>query len=167
MHRTAVIAPGLAFAAWIGMPSGAFADVYKCAGEGGVPVYQEMPCPQGKELRNFQIDPPEITVLPARRPAPDAIREAPARVAPTGKDVKPGNAATAADRAAERKHVRLGMTEGEVLARIGSPDVTVGGRNAVSPRWTYTPAPGDPETVTTLSFVKGVVVDIERKVVKK
>ena len=29
------------------------------------------------------------------------------------------------------------------------------------------PAPGDPETVTTLTFVKGIVVDIERKVVKK
>ncbi len=40
------------------------ADVFKCAGEGGRPIYQEMPCPPGKELRNFQSDPPEITVLP-------------------------------------------------------------------------------------------------------
>ncbi len=45
----------------------AHADVYKCAGEGGIPVYQEMPCGAGKELRNFQTDPPEITVLPAQR----------------------------------------------------------------------------------------------------
>src|SRR6266487_1026922 len=44
--------------------STAFAQVYKCAGEGGHPVYQEMPCTKGKELRNFQNDPPEITVLP-------------------------------------------------------------------------------------------------------
>src|SRR6516165_635991 len=42
----------------------AHADVYKCAGENGRPVYQEMPCSTGKELRNFQTDPPEITVLP-------------------------------------------------------------------------------------------------------
>src|SRR6266513_1285932 len=40
--------------------STAFAQVYKCAGEGGHPVYQEMPCTKGKELRNFQNDPPEI-----------------------------------------------------------------------------------------------------------
>ena len=43
---------------------GSLAEVYKCAGDGGRPVYQEMPCPKGKELRNFQQDPPQITVLP-------------------------------------------------------------------------------------------------------
>jgi hypothetical protein len=59
------------------------------------------------------------------------------------------------------------MSEGEVLARLGHPDTTVGARNANSPRWTYQPAPGDPETVTTLTFAKGIVVDIERKVVKQ
>jgi len=45
--------------------------------------------------------------------------------------------------------------------------MTVGAKNAPSPRWTYMPAPGDPETVTTLMFTKGVLVDIERKIVKK
>ncbi len=64
-------------------------------------------------------------------------------------------------------HLRLGMSESEVLARLGSPDMTVGAKNAPSPRWTYMPAPGDPETITTLMFTKGVLVDIERKVVKK
>jgi hypothetical protein len=64
-------------------------------------------------------------------------------------------------------HVRLGMSEAEVLAKLGHPDMTVGNKNAAAPRWTYLPAPGDPETVTTLSFVKGTLVDIERKVVKK
>ncbi len=64
-------------------------------------------------------------------------------------------------------HLRLGMSESEVLTRLGSPDMTVGAKNAPSPRWTYLPAPGDPETTTTLMFAKGVLVDIERKVVKK
>ena len=52
--------------------SAAHAEVYKCAGEGGRPIYQEMPCPTGKELRNFQTDPPEITILPGNTKANSA-----------------------------------------------------------------------------------------------
>ncbi len=163
-------------ARWIGAaatavaPSIAHAQVYKCAGDKGIPVYQEMPCAAGKELRNFQTDPPEITILPSRRPSgnpADMIRETPpkngkaadqdARVA------KPTNVANAT----ERMHLHVGMTEAEVLARVGSPDVTVGAKGGTSPRWTYMPAPGDPETTTMLLFSKGVLVDIDRKVVKK
>jgi len=161
------IAPWLGAAAAILFVPLATADVYKCAGDGGVPVYQEAPCSPGKELRNFQTDPPEITVLPARRPPgnpADVIREAPPKnVRADAKPAKSGNGANAA----ERRHLRLGMTEAEVLARVGGPDVTVGAKGAPSPRWTYMPAPGDPETTTTLLFTKGVLVDIERKVVKK
>jgi hypothetical protein len=51
------------------------------------------------------------------------------------------------------------MTEAEVLARVGNPDVTVGSKGTTSPRWSYMPAPGDPETTTMLQFNKGVVVD--------
>ena len=29
------------------------------------------------------------------------------------------------------------------------------------------PAPGDPETITSMTFAKGKVTDIERKVVRK
>ena len=50
----------------LALPPAVRADVYKSAGEGGGPIYQEMPCAKGKELRNFQTDPPEITILPAR-----------------------------------------------------------------------------------------------------
>jgi hypothetical protein len=129
-----------------------------------------MPCSPGKELRNFQTDPPEITILPARRPpgnAADVIRETPPRNAKAAeKDAKVAKPANSAN-AAERMHLRLGMTEAEVLARVGSPDVTVGAKGTPSPRWTYMPAPGDPETTTMLLFNKGVLVDIDRKVVKK
>jgi hypothetical protein len=163
------IAPtlGLAVCALAVLP--AAADVYKCAGEGGVPVYQETPCGPAKELRNFQTDPPEITILPAQRAVaapPDTIRNVPPKNGKTDKDAKTGKTAVVGD-ASERMHLRLGMTEGEVKARLGSPDMTVGAKNAPSPRWTYMPAPGDPETITTLMFTKGVLVDIERKVVKK
>ena len=169
MRQTIAIAPRLAFAAWAIVSPVADADVYKCAGEGGIPVYQEMPCGPAKELRNFQLDPPEITILPAPRVGTPAsgIKEAPARNAKSDKNAKPAPAGPPAGHAAERMHVRLGMSEGEVLARLGHPDTQVGARNANSPRWTYLPAPGDPETVTTLTFAKGIVVDIERKVVKQ
>jgi hypothetical protein len=162
------IASCLCAAALISLAPPARAQVYKCAGTGGVPVYQEMPCSPGKELRNFQTDPPEITILPAQRipgAAADSIKEAPLKNGRTDKDAKTGKSSSG--NAAERPHLRTGLSEAEVLARVGSPDVTVGAKNAPSPRWTYLPAPGDPETTTTLMFNKGVLVDIERKVVKK
>ena len=169
MRETIAITPRLVFAACVLVPTVAGADVYKCAGEGGIPVYQEMPCGPAKELRNFQVNPPEITILPAPRAGTPAggIKEAPARNGKNDRNAKPAPPGPPAGNAAERMHVRLGMSEGEVLARLGHPDTQVGAKNATSPRWTYLPAPGDPETVTTLTFQKGIVVDIERKVVKQ
>ena len=170
-----IVSAARAIASWLGaavvlpVASFAHAQVYKCAGEKGVPVYQEMPCSPGKELRNFQTDPPEITILPARRPpgnAADVIREAPPKNGGPNKDAKTAKSANSAN-AAERAHLRVGMTEAEVLARVGSPDVTVGSKGTPNPRWSYMPAPGDPETTTMLQFNKGVLVDIDRKVVKK
>jgi Domain of unknown function (DUF4124) len=170
MPETRRIASCLGLAAWVFVSPMALADVYKCAGDGGIPVYQETPCGPAKELRNFQTDPPEITILPAQRviaAPPDAIKNAPPKNGKTDtRDAKAGKAAVAGD-ATERMHLRVGMSESEVLARLGPPDMTIGAKNAPSPRWTYTPAPGDPETITTLMFTKGVLVDIERKVVKK
>ena len=143
------------------------ADVYKCSGNGGVPIYQEEPCPKGKELRNFQVDPPEITVLPAT-PRPDAIPagKAPGKAAAKSNDAKQGKSAIAGD-ASERKFVRTGMTEAEVLAKLGQPDMTVGGKNGNPVRWTYMPAPGDPEMITSLTLTKGTVTEVDRKVVRK
>lgn len=163
-----------ALAAWTLVPVLARADVYKCAGERGIPVYQEMPCAAGKELRNFQVDPPEITVLPAQRAnaaaaaaAAAAAKPPTAAAAKAGNDARPGKSARLAGDASERRNVRLGMTEAEVLAKLGTPDVTAGGRIGGPIRWMYMPAPGDPETTTALVITKGVVTDIERKVIKK
>ena len=59
------------------------------------------------------------------------------------------------------------MTEAEVLARLGSPDVTTGSAKGGTVRWTYLPTDGDPETITALVLTKGTVTDVERKVLKK
>src|SRR5438034_1370318 len=56
--------------AWIGTLAAALAivslpaaaTIYKCQGANGVPVYQDEPCPPGKELRDFTKDPPTVSV---------------------------------------------------------------------------------------------------------
>jgi hypothetical protein len=142
------------------------ADVFKCAGGDGIPVYQDLPCTAGRELRNFQTDPPAITILPAPEltlepRAPTNPTPSP-RAAATGRP--PATGARAAGDPAERRFLRRGMTEGEVIVKVGPPAITrPGGRNAAT-HWTYLPAPGDPETVTIVVFSKGIVTDIERKV---
>jgi hypothetical protein len=59
------------------------------------------------------------------------------------------------------------MAEAEVLAKLGPPDMTTGARNSAVARWTYMPAPGDPETITSVTLTKGTVTDIERKAFRK
>jgi hypothetical protein len=146
------------------------ADVYKCAGDNGNPVYQEMPCAPGKELRNFQTDPPQITILPAqgrpKSPPIAAAKDAPVNDTKASKDARPGKSSLAGD-ASERRLIRTGMTEADVLAKLGHPDMTTGARNSGVVRWTYMPAPGDPETITAVTLTKGTVTDIERKVMRK
>ena len=158
-----------ALVAGLALAPGARATVYKCADQGGAVVYQEAPCPKGKELRNFDTDPPEISVVPAYT-APAAPRAAAAPAAPL-RDPRPlqGNATggRAGGDAAARKFIRQGMTESEVLARIGRPDATAGGSKQHQGRWSYMPADGDPDTVTTITFAGGAVSDVSRKVVKR
>jgi hypothetical protein len=145
----------------------ASAAVYKCAGDGAIPVYQEMPCPPGKAVRDFQIDPPDITVLPATPGAGPAAPPPADRAAQNGKAAKDPKPARLKADTAERKHLRSGMTPGEVRARIGAPDSTTGTRGGKTLRWVYEPAPGDPETLTIVTISGGLVTDVERKVVKK
>ena len=163
------IARLLAIGGAIVASSAAIAEVYKCAGDGGRPVYQEMPCAAGKELRNFQVDPPEITVLPGSTGAREA---APPAGAKPGKEPAADKSAKARTEKArrdpsERRHLHSGMSEGEVLARVGTPDVTTGQKSGKQVRWTWLPAEGDPETVTTVTFVAGIVTSVERTIVKR
>ena len=145
-------------------PAGA--TVFKCAGDGGAVVYQDAPCAPGRELRNFATDPPALSVIPGgtatTRPAPASASDEPARAGRDNTAVAQANDA----RVAERKFVRSGMSEAEVLKRLGRPDVTSGGSRRANLRWAYLPVPGDPGTITTLTFQNGNVVDVERKLVR-
>ncbi|MCC6870523.1 MAG: DUF4124 domain-containing protein [Burkholderiales bacterium] len=143
------------------------AQIYKCSGRGGIPVYQGTPCPPGQELRNFATDPAEVSVLPlppwpatggaatsAARTEPSTTR---ARNAARSERVRGGDPA-------QRRYLFAGMPAGEVLARAGPPDMKAGGGK--SARWTYLPHPGDPQTLTTVTIEQGRVTDVERKVVR-
>jgi hypothetical protein len=149
--------------------SSVYAGVYKCARDDGTVMYQEDPCPPGKELRDFERDPASVSVIPFRIPNEPAERTSASRNAgsSTGKaDRASRKSEERQGNAAERKFLVPGIGEGEVIARIGRPDVSSGaGRKTM--RWTYLPAPEDPQTVTTLTFELGRLVQVERKVVPK
>lgn len=165
-HHLLRIASFAACAWVVALPATATAGLYKCARDDGTVMYQEDPCPPGKELRDFERDPAPVSVVPFRIPAGSttrapAPRDAAERPPPEPKSRKSrerqGNPA-------ERKFLVPGISEGEVVARIGRPDMSSGaGRKIV--RWTYLPAPEDPATVTTLTFDLGRLIEVERKVV--
>lgn len=145
----------------------AAAQVFKCADERNQPVYQDAPCAPGRELRNFAADPATVSVIPIR-PVPGTTTRA---VAPAPPRVKNASAADRKDRSpagdpAERRFIHPGMHEGEVLARVGPPDLKSGGSGRKLARWSYMPADRDPQTITTVVFEYGKVVEVERKVVR-
>jgi len=143
----------------------ALPQVYKCAG-GGTPVYQDTPCPPGRELRNFAEDPASVSVLPMRPPPGSTSRiAAPPREKPA-KVSKAGRQKESYGDPNERRHVQPGMHEGEVLARLGAPDLKSGGGGRKVARWTYMPVPGDAQTLTTVVFEYGKVIEVERKIVR-
>jgi uncharacterized protein DUF4124 len=149
------------------LPAVALAGLYKCARDDGSVMYQEDPCPAGKELRDFERDPAAVSVIPFRAaPGPDSRQVAPTPAASrTASERKPRKGVERTGNAAERKFLVPGIGEGEVVARIGRPDMsTAGGRKTV--RWTYLPAPEDPSTITTLTFELGRLVEVERKVIR-
>ena len=75
--------------------------------------------------------------------------------------------ASAAD-ANERKFIREGMSEGEVLFKIGKPDHEAFVRNVKGEpeekTWTYFPHSRDPQTLTIVTLHAGLVTRIDRKI---
>jgi hypothetical protein len=69
---------------------------------------------------------------------------------------------------AERKFIREGMSEGEVLMKIGKPDAesedTGGGARIAQKRWTYFPSAGDPQTLTVITLRQGKVIEVSRQI---
>jgi hypothetical protein len=161
-------------AAWVAV-SPAMAGVYKCAGADGGSIYQEDPCPPGKELRNFDTDPPNLSVIPGTSAPPPAPAKAIDRPAPSTGKTASRTTAGRDDRsngkvdgdASGRKFIRTGMTDAEVRAKIGQPDMTSGSSRSHNARWSYLPAAGDPDTITTITFAGNTVSDVTRKLVKK
>ena len=170
--RFVAAAAASAALAW---PALAHADVYKCLGDNSQAVYQDSPCPKGRELRDFQADPATVSVVPFAQPPAEATpppasgkakrerksatatAERPASERPRGKSAMPRGLAS------ERRFLHQGMSDAEVLARIGPPDIKTGNTDSRSgARWSYLPTDGDPGTITTLRFHSGQVTQIER-----
>ena len=70
--------------------------------------------------------------------------------------------------ASERKFIDKGMTESEVLLKIGKPDneseVSGGGAKVVEKVWTYFPHQDDKQTMTAITLKNGIVVAVERTI---
>jgi len=98
--------------------------MYKCSGAAGAPIYQDRPCPQGRELRNFATDPATVSVIPFDQPSPAPLTAKPRESTPA-KSARASRDKPVPPRfnASERRHLREGMTQGEVLARLGPPDL--------------------------------------------
>ena len=77
---------------------------------------------------------------------------------------------TLAEDAAERKFIRKGMGEGEVLWKIGKPDheafMRVVRGEPEEKTWTYFPHARDRQTMMVLSFHAGVVTEIHRRIAR-
>jgi len=78
-------------------------------------------------------------------------------------------AACAAD-ATERKFIREGMGEGEVLLKIGKPDhealIRVVRGEPEEKSWSYLPNSRDPQTLTIVTFHAGLVARVDRKIAR-
>ena len=68
----------------------------------------------------------------------------------------------------ERKFIREGMGEGEVLLKIGKPDheafIRVVRGEPEEKAWSHFPHSRDPQTLTIVTFHAGVVTRVERKI---
>lgn len=142
----------------------AVTTVYKCSGSGGSVVYQDAPCAPGTELRNFATDPPTLSIVPGTAAAPPKSAAPPAAHADGGSIPIRTRDATGSVR--ERRFIRVGMTQAEVVQRIGKPDVDARNQHGKGQRWSYLPRSGDPDTITTVTLVDGRVADVERKLVR-
>jgi hypothetical protein len=77
--------------------------------------------------------------------------------------------ASAAD-ASERKFIREGMHESEVILKIGKPDHETFVKNikgqAEEKTWSYFPHSRDSQTLTIITFRAGVVAEVDRKIAR-
>jgi hypothetical protein len=149
--------------AWALAAPAAGAAIHKCVAPTGI-AYQDKPCGANAEAREADLPDATLSVLPApsggrtveRRPAPPP--KPPKAERPRREKERPGNPA-------ERRYLRVGMSEGEVVARVGPPDLT-SGKGRKQARWTWLPVPGDPDTITVVLFETGRAIEVERTLIK-
>jgi hypothetical protein len=121
------------------------------------------------ELRNFDTDPATVSVVPgspvAATPPPAAVQRT--RAASAAR--RPPEQKLSSGKASERRFIRTGMSESEVIRRIGKPEVDARSNRKHGKdgkHWSYLPAAGDPDTITTVTIAGGLVANVERKVVR-
>ena len=152
----------------LGLTPPAHAGLYKCAGEKGAVVYQDAACAEGRELRNLELDPAPLSVVPGT-PVPKDVEKPARSAAKPERSAANRRAATVKSRGgdpAERRFLRAGMTVSEVLYKIGRPDMQLNARRKEGQQWSYLPTAGDADTLTTVTFAGGTVSRVERKVVR-
>ena len=70
--------------------------------------------------------------------------------------------------AKERRFICVGMSEGEVLEKVGKPDSESfdSGNGALETvkRWIYLPTQDDPQTITTVVLKNGKVIQVTREI---
>ena len=148
----------------VALSDAACAAVHKCAAAGGI-VYQDRPCRDG-ESRDADVTDAPLSVLPFPAPGRSIQKREPPPAKPPRVERPRRAEAAVPGNPAERRHLRVGMSEGEVIARVGPPDLTTG-KGRKQSRWTWMPVPGDPDTITVVLFETGRAIEVERTVVKR
>jgi Domain of unknown function (DUF4124) len=153
----------------LAQPGAADATMVKCRGDHGSVVYQDTPCKPGMEMRDFDTDPATVSVVPGTPVASQPLAASAQRTRTAQTARRQAEPKISSGRAAERRFIRVGMSEVEVIRRIGKPEVdAAAGRKQRKDgkHWSYLPAAGDADTITTISIAGGVVTDVERKIVR-
>jgi hypothetical protein len=158
-----VLRAAIAAGVVVALSEAASAAVHKCVAPGGI-VYQDRPCREG-EARDTDVPDAPLSVLPFPSPGRQVHQREPTAKPPRAERARRADA-PAPGNPAERRHLRVGMSEGEVMARVGAPDLTTG-KGRKQSRWTWMPVPGDPDTITAVLFETGRAIEIERTVVKR
>src|SRR6266576_3395457 len=136
----------------LGHQSTADATMVKCKGDRRSVVYQDEPCKPGTELRNFDTDPATVSVVPGSPMAATPLAAVAQRSRATPAARRAPEQKPSSGKAAERRFIRTGMSESEVIRRIGKPEVDTRGsrkQGKEGKHWSYLPAAADPDTITT------------------
>src|ERR1700674_5450706 len=107
----------------LGHQSTADATMVKCKADHGSVLYQDEPCKAGMELRNFDTDPATVSVVPGAPVVASPPPAAAQRIRCRQVARRPPDQKISSGKAAERRFIRTGMSEAEVLRRIGKPEV--------------------------------------------